>query len=613
MKFSKILVGFAAVLLLASCGNPGTSETESTVTEHTITFHANWNYGEEVEGEPAPKTLTVTDGAVVTADQLPVADERTGYAFKAWCTTPAAITAFDWSKAITKDYDVYASWVDLASMDEVTLVGTINGWDPTNDDYLLTTEDGIHYSIEDVTLKAGDVWKVVLNDSWDGQITGNNLNETPGEEYYKVLTDGLDAGNIQMLKSGIFDITVDLSVTNSLSFVKVGDFVDSNPTVDYEVYLAGSFTDPTWGADESTKFAGSEGVYTLTDYAFPAGEFKLNVFPVFQDGTKGDVAWLGTEVVSELPEGWTNNGGNIATVAGTYTVTFTITVGDPAANGVVTIEGESAEPVKAVISYVVTLAGDFTTPQWGADPNYMLMGPDATTGIWEGTYTLPDGQFKLNVFAMYEDYELSASATWVGASAMETMPEGWSGTDNIECVAGEYTLAYTITDGTNPGGGLLTVTAAGGGEEEPYEIMDPIPGEAFSLGSHQENLGEYYFFTGATANKDYYAATTTDVFESAEVRVEEVGEGTFRISYVDPADYAKKYICAIESGSYKNLKIGVTDQAEATVWTYNADYETFTVEIAGGTYYMGTYGTYTTISLSPIDYIDTSFPVHLYW
>ena len=110
----------------------------------------------------------------------------------------------------------------------------------------------------------------------------------------------------------------------------------------------------------------------------------------------------------------------------------------PAANGVVTIEGESAEPVKAVVTYVVCLAGSFTATAWAADPMYMLMGPDATTGIWEGTYTLPDGEFKLNVFAMYEDYSMSETATWVGASAIETMPEGWSGTDNIVCVAGEY-------------------------------------------------------------------------------------------------------------------------------------------------------------------------------
>ena len=107
MKFSKILVGFATVLLLASCGNPAPeseSAPESTpTTQHTISFHANWNYGEPVDGEPAVKTLTVDAGTVVATESIPVADERPGYAFKTWCTTPAATIAFDWTRAIERD------------------------------------------------------------------------------------------------------------------------------------------------------------------------------------------------------------------------------------------------------------------------------------------------------------------------------------------------------------------------------------------------------------------------------------------------------------------------------------------------------------------------------
>ena len=139
MKFSKFFVGLATVLFLASCAPTGESTPVSeTPAEHTITFHANWNYGEAVEGEPEPTTLTVEDGAVVAAEDIPTLS-RDGYIFKAWCTTPAATQTFDWTKQITKDYDVYASWIEQGNFDEVSLVGTINGWDPTNDDYLLTT------------------------------------------------------------------------------------------------------------------------------------------------------------------------------------------------------------------------------------------------------------------------------------------------------------------------------------------------------------------------------------------------------------------------------------------------------------------------------------------
>ena len=47
MKFSKFFVGLATVLFLASCAPTGESTPVSeTPAEHTITFHANWNYGE---------------------------------------------------------------------------------------------------------------------------------------------------------------------------------------------------------------------------------------------------------------------------------------------------------------------------------------------------------------------------------------------------------------------------------------------------------------------------------------------------------------------------------------------------------------------------------------
>lgn len=616
MKFSKIFVGFAAVLLLASCGSTTESpestesiESVETTVEHTITFHANWNYGEAVDGEPAPKTLTVADGTVVTSDMLPVADERTGYAFKAWCTTPAGIHTFDWAKAIEKDYDVYASWVDLSAMDKVGLVGTINGWDPTNDDYLLTSEDGIVYTIDDVLLKAGDIWKVVKNNSWDGQINGNHLNTTPDASYYEVIVGGMDDGNIKMLKGGYFDVTVDLSAAKSLSFEFVREFVDENPTVDYEVYLAGTFTTPSWGADESTKFAGSEGVYTLTDYAFPAGEFKLNVIPVFQDGTKGDVAWLGTEVVSELPEGWADNGGNIATVEGTYTVTFTITVGDPAGNGVVTIEGEAAGPILEVVSYTVVLRGTITG--WEINPEYMLMGPEATFGVWSSSFTLPAGEFKLNVFSVYEDGTMNMDQpTWVGVSNMETMPEGWSGTDNIVCTEGTYTISYTLAEGDAAGAGVLAAVVEGGTTEP--EIKNPEVGGSFVFGMYQGNLEDYYYLTGEMDG--HYGATTTDKASAAEIfTIKDSDTDTYRLYYYDSSS-TMVYINMVVNGTYTNIAFG-TDRATATTYTYDTENQTFIGTVSTGEFFFGTRGdkTFSTIGPCSVDYIAENFVCHLYW
>ena len=615
MKFSKFFVGLATVLFLTSCGPTGESTPVSeTPAEHTITFHANWNYGEAVEGEPEPTTLTVEDGAVVAAEDIPTLS-RDGYIFKAWCTTPAATQTFDWTKQITKDYDVYASWIEQGNFDEVSLVGTINGWDPTNDDYLLTTEDGIHYEIEHFLLQANDIWKVVLNDAWEGQITGNDLDVAPDASYYTVLTDGLDAGNIKMLKSGYFDISVDLSAAKKLSFVFVEEYVSANPIVDYEVYLAGSFTDPQWGTDLSTAFTGpnaASGTWVLENYVFEGGEFKLNVYEVYQDGTKGGQLWVGAEAIETLPEGWSNNGGNIAVVAGTYTLSYTIT--DNGSTGTLVVEGEAAGPILSVVTYNIALAGSFTTPQWGADGNYMFAGPDAAVGIWELTAELPaDGEFKLNLFKVYEDWSMDTNAVWLGSEVVDQLPLGWADVGgNIKCTAGTYTLTYTIYDSANPGQGLLTITAAGGAGTEGPEIMDPIPGEDFSLGFYSTQNEEYYYFSGEMSG--HCGATTTDMLESAAVRVEEAtNEGEFYIWYLD-ASYSKKYICAVENGTYKNFTIDQTEKANATVWTYDEDYQTFFATLSGTRYFMGTYGSYTTFNLcAEKDLEQGNYIAHLYW
>ena len=613
MKISKFLVGLTTVLLLTACG--GKDPSEPTV-EHTLTFHANWNYGETVEGEPAPTTLTVADGVVVAAEDIPTSS-REGYIFKAWCTTEAAVQTFDWTKAITRDYDLYAAWIDASNLDEVTLVGTINGWDPTNDDYALETEDGIHYTIEHVLLKQNDIWKVVLNDSWDGQINGNNLDVTPDESYFTVLTEpATDNGNIKMLKNGYFDITVDLSTTK-LSFELVEEFVDENPIVDYEVYLAGSFTTPNWGTDESTKFTGpaaASGTWVLADYEIPGGEFKLNVYAVRADGQKDNVIWVGASVVAEMPEGWSGTD-NISAVAGTYTLSYAIT--DNGGAGVLTITGEAAGPVLSVITYNIALAGSFTSTEWQPDfDSYALAGPeDATTGIWEAAITIPaDGEFKLNVFKVYEDWTMDTNAIWVGPEAIAEMPEGWSAGSNINCTAGSYIFSYEITDGEHPESGVLTVIAQGGGTVPTGpRIMEPVEGEDFSLGFYSTAKETYYYFAGTMDS--FYGATTTVMEESAAVRVEEVDAEaqTYRIWFLD-STYAKKYICGVISGTHKNFTIDTTNAADATVWEYDAEYQTFFCTLSGVKYFMGTYGNNTKFSLCDEKYLTQgNYIAHLYW
>ena len=620
MKFSKILVGFAAVMLLASCGNPA-PESESTpestpTTQHTISFHANWNYGEPVDGEPAVKTLTVDAGTVVATESIPVADERPGYAFKTWCTTPAATIAFDWTRAIERDYDVYASWVDLSNVDELSVVGTLNNWDPTNDDYLLETTDGIHYSLDHFLLKAGDIWKVVVNDAWEGVIDGNTITEETDATSYTVLTEGLDAGNIKMLASGYYDITVDLSAAQKLTFVKVEEFVDANPIVDYEIYLAGTFTTPQWGADESTKFTGPEaatGTWTLTDYEIPAGDFKLNVFAIHQDGTKDAAAWVGASAIAEMPAGW-SGADNISAVAGTYTLSYEIT--GLGSEGVLTITGEASGPILSVIGYYAFLTGGLTG--WTTDPmsllDYMLMG-EGLTGTYQTTVTLVEAtELKILLFPMYEDGSFATSPHWIGADTCATLPDGWENKGgNFAAVAGTYTIAYTIADEAAPTAGTTTITALGGGSDTEYTIADPEAGTPVKLGFYQghADVQKHVFFAGTMDG--HYGASTDDKDLGVDIYCMEEGEG-WVLKFLDPTDWTPRYINAELNGTYKNFVIG-TDAATATVWTYDTAHQTFLADLDGTNYFIGTRNdkTYTTFSLCAEKYIETNFIAHLYW
>lgn len=463
MKLSKFFVGFVAALVLSACA--GTNAPEM----HTITFNYNYDYGEVVEGEPAPTTIEVADGTVVTSDMLPTVAPREGYTFQSWCTTPACVANFDWSKTIKKDYTVYAAWVDLSQMDVLTLVGNITDpvWTPSLDTYVLESEDGIHYTIEDVVLEVGDIWKVIRNHAYDGTIDGNAIAESVDTSLYTVLTDGLDSGNIKMLVAGYYDITVDLSATKALTFVKTADYVNQNPVVGYEICLAGTFTDPQWAVNDGTKFAGDNGLHgtwTLTDYALVGGSFKLNAVPVRQDGTKDAATWVPTSVLTELPAGWSITD-NINCVAGTYTFTYTIAEGAAADAGVLTVTGEASGPILAVTGFNVALAGTLNNWTAGDFENYRLTG-NGTTDV---TYTIEnvvlanndDGapNFKITIQKIFEDDSVG-SVEWASATLGE-VPDGWTGGggNNIVAVAGTYTISYHIVNVDGFCSGTLSAVA----------------------------------------------------------------------------------------------------------------------------------------------------------
>lgn len=102
-----------SALLLASCNGGGgenssaASSIDGNATIWTITFESN--------GGSAVSSLQVKNGMTATKPKDPT---KSGYVFDAWYNDAKLTVAFDWSKAITANWKLYASWTANASSSE---------------------------------------------------------------------------------------------------------------------------------------------------------------------------------------------------------------------------------------------------------------------------------------------------------------------------------------------------------------------------------------------------------------------------------------------------------------------------------------------------------------
>ena len=145
--------------------------------------------------------------------------------------------------------------------------------------------------------------------------------------------------------------------------------------------------------------------------------------------------------------------------------------------------------------------------------------------------------------------------------------------------------------------------------EAPTEILDVVTdfeaNTEYYFAIDQQGLGSTLFFTGAM--NGFYGATSKDSAEGVKVTATAV-EGGYNLSFVDK-DGVTQYINAVVSGDHLNF----TFAPEATsVWTWNADYNTFITMCGEKEVFMGTYGTYSTVSLSETSKIATNYPIHFY-
>jgi hypothetical protein len=154
------------------------------------------------------------------------------------------------------------------------------------------------------------------------------------------------------------------------------------------------------------------------------------------------------------------------------------------------------------------------------------------------------------------------------------------------------------------------------GEKDPNYVAPEAPAfgvvtefkedVAYKFGLVQGNTNKTLFVTGNYKNT-YYGESTEDLAAAADVYVVAVSGG-YNLKLVK-VDGTVLYINVVASGTHKNIKF---EAAASSVWTYNAELNTFTTTVADAEVYIGTYGTYDTISPSTIDKAATSFVGHLY-
>ncbi|MBQ7406515.1 MAG: hypothetical protein IJW11_01990 [Clostridia bacterium] len=153
-------------------------------------------------------------------------------------------------------------------------------------------------------------------------------------------------------------------------------------------------------------------------------------------------------------------------------------------------------------------------------------------------------------------------------------------------------------------------------DRELYSVVDaPVVGAPYFLGLVQQKLGYNLYFSGKTADKDYYLATEKSaVVADTRVFLEAVDgvEGAYRL-YFETEAGGKIYIRVYErdaAGKKGSLELVSTVPAE--YFTYDKDLKTLVHTAGENAYYIGTYNTLNTLSVSHVSFASTSFVASFY-
>ena len=147
-------------------------------------------------------------------------------------------------------------------------------------------------------------------------------------------------------------------------------------------------------------------------------------------------------------------------------------------------------------------------------------------------------------------------------------------------------------------GGLCTVTIA------VTFAKTPVVGTAYKFAMQQNELGQTLYFTGEMSG--YYLATSANPGQGVDVFVEDV-EGGQRM-YFMKGD-VKTYIDVVLREGYTDKCNVIMTEAPTCVYNWDAERGTFVVTLGENKFYIGTYGTYNTFSVSLFKYIEDTTKV----
>ena len=351
--------------------------------------------------------------------------------------------------------------------------------------------------------------------------------------------------------------------------------------------------------------AESEAVYVY--------DSSIQTFIVTIDGLQYGVGTYGSYDTLSISDKSYFKPENINVVGGQYPLTFMLAktaneltpsqkpvVNDPAANSTLTI-AQALELGKSKANTVYT------------EGKYYVTGTvKEIQNTTYGNLVITDGT---NEILVYGTYDATGANRF---DAMATQP-AVGDTITVYGVIGKYNDAAQMKNGwitsMNGQGGSGT-TPAPTPDAELAVVDTPVAGVAYKLGLFHGNENADVFFNGQNYNNYAWYLAYGNASAAVDVYLETVDgvDGGFRLYFMNGE--AKTYIRMYpRDGDTTKGTMEMTTTCPTEYFTYDAQYKTLIyTSTTGEQFYMGSSGTYKSISTSAISYITNtdSYVAHFY-